>query len=205
MCTTGKHKKKGNDMNEFDEKRYYERDGSENKRVLKFFAILLIAGVVAWGISEWMKARHVPQLPGEVILKGRMSFEEVDGKVQEAGYVPLGKIYSDEKADYYSYESSDVLGYVTQGSLLTMRKTYGSYISFDHYISENSDQYNQDNPGEVFNTILKELTGQIGGAPKKTKSPDSTESWYWQLDEKTFVGIQYCADGMVMVRYIYYK
>ena len=50
------------------EEKWYAEDGSEIKRVLRIVTIILIVAMAAWGVGLWMNERHVPQLPGEVIL-----------------------------------------------------------------------------------------------------------------------------------------
>ena len=93
-------------MDKIDEK-WYAEDGSEIKRVLRIVTIILIVAMAAWGVGLWMNERHVPQLPGEVILKGNMSFEEAEGKLLDDGYMPRGEAIKDGADIHRYYESSE--------------------------------------------------------------------------------------------------
>ena len=193
--------------NRTDEKWYKNEYEMDIKRVLRILMIIIIVGGVGWGIGAWMEARHVPALPGEVILKGNMSFEEADRKVQEAGYIPRGEMSQDEEGDYgQAYESSEAFGYKTKGSVLGVKESGGyRYVLFFLYFDESSEEYNADNPGKVFNDILNELTGKIGEDPVIKNETSFGNRWDWNLKGKTTVSLCYAADGVVCVSYCYAK
>ena len=92
--------------NKIDEK-WYQIDGTENKRIRKIAVAILIVVAVLWGYSAWKSARHVPALPGEVILKATMAFEEADSKVQEAGNIPKAEAYTKGVDMYRNYEGGE--------------------------------------------------------------------------------------------------
>ena len=188
--------------NKIDEK-WYQIDGTENKRLRKIAVVILIVVAVLWGYSAWKSARHVPALPGEVILKATMAFEEADSKVQEAGNIPKDEVYTKGVDTYRNYEGGEAFGYKTWGSMLGHVKSSGNYFFYDLYILEESKQYNQDNPGEVFHTIQEELTNQTGKVSKEVESLSGRKTWSWNLEGKTEVGLFYTQDGVVTVRYVY--
>ena len=191
-------------MQKIDEK-WYAQDGSEIKRVVRIITIILIIAAAVWGVGLWMNAQRVPQLPGEVILKGNMSFEGADAKVQEAGYVPRSEVLQ-KGSDYQRYyESSEVFGKQTVVSTLMLIQSQGRYVSFDHLFPEEDNQHNAENPGPVFNAILEELTSCIGTEPRKQKSDTNGTILFWELQEKTGVGLFYFQDNLVRVRYIYVR
>ena len=142
-------------------------------------------------------------LPGEVILKAAMTFEEADSKVREAGNIPKAEAYTKGADTYRDYEGGEAFGYKTWGSMLGLVKSNRRYFFYDLYILEESKNYNQDNPGEVFDTIREELTSKVGRAPRETESLSSRKTWSWNLEGKTEVGLFYGADGLVTVRYVY--
>ena len=193
-------------MGEWNDK-IYNQDGSESKRVLRIFAIIILVGVIAWGVGMWMDARHVPQLPGEVMLKGNISLEEADRKVREAGYIPRSEISQDENGHYWqAYESNEVFGYKTVGSVLVIdESTRPRYVSLFLYFHESSKEYKTDNPGKVFNDILNELTGRIGADPVIINETSIGNRLCWDLKEKTTVNLYYVEDGVVSVAYCYAK
>lgn len=188
-----------------DEKWYKNEYEMDIKRVLRILAIVVIVAAVSWGIGAWMEARHVPALPGEVILKGNMSLEEADRKVREAGYIPKGEVSRDEEGSYsQAYESSEAFGYDTKGSVLGVKKYGGNkYVLRFLYFDESSVEYKADNPGKVFNDILNELTSRIGADPVIIYEASFGNRWCWDLKGKTTVNLCYVADGVVSVGYSY--
>ena len=188
--------------NKIDEK-WYQIDGTENKRIWKIAIVILIVVAALWGYSEWISIRRVQALPGEVILKATMTFEEADSKVREAGNIPKAEAYTKGADTYRDYEGGEAFGYKTWGSMLGLVKSNRRYFFYDLYILEESKNYNQDNPGEVFDTIREELTSKVGRAPRETESLSSRKTWSWNLEGKTEVGLFYGADGLVTVRYVY--
>lgn len=184
-------------MDKFEEQRLYERDGSDNKRIFIIYGVVLLVCAALWGLSAWNEARHVPELPGEVVLKGKMSFEEADRKVQEAGYIPKEDTVREEKIESRNYLSSEVFGYKTMGSTLI---SYGKIVILGHYFTEESEEYNTDNPGPVFTDIRQELTDKIGKEPKL-----GDIYYYWELDDKTTVQLFYVMNGFLSVGYTYAK
>ena len=191
-------------MDKIDEK-WYAEDGSERKRVIRILTIILIVAAVVWGVGLWMNERHVPQLPGEVILKGNMSFEEAEGKLLDTGYIPLGEAVKDGADTHRYYESSEAFGYQTRGSMLALIQSKGRHFIFDHYFREEDDGHNADNPGDIFNAVLKELTGIIGKTPREKKSDAFGKVWLWNLQGKTEIGIFYSREGLMTVRYAYIR
>ena len=193
--------------NRTDEKWYKNEYEMDIKRVLRIIAIIIIVAAAAWGIGAWMEARHVPALPGEVILKGNMSFEEADRKVREAGYIPRGEFTQDEEENHgQAYESVEAFGYKTKGSVLGVEESGGyRYVLFFLYFDESSKEYKTGNPGKVFNDILNELTGRIGADPVVTNETSFGNRWCWDLKGKTTVNLCYVADGVVCVNYCYSK
>ena len=133
----------------------------------------------------------------EVAEVFEMSFEEADRKVQEAGYIPKEEAVRDGDIDSRNYLGSEIFGYKTMGSTLI---SYGKIVILGHYFTEESEEYNTDNPGPVFNDIRQELTDKIGKAPKL-----GDVYYYWELDDKTTVELCYVINGLVSVGYVYAK
>ena len=191
-------------MDKIDEK-WYAEDGSEIKRVLRIVTIILIVAMAAWGVGLWMNERHVPQLPGEVILKGNMRFEEAEGKLLDDGYIPRGEAIKDGADIHRYYESSEAFGYQARGSMLALIQSRGRYFIFDHYFREEDGGHNAENPGDIFNALQEQLTGIIGTAPREQKSDVFGKVWIWNLQGKTEIGIFYGREDMVTVRYAYIR
>ncbi|MBR5961072.1 MAG: hypothetical protein IKZ98_08750 [Clostridia bacterium] len=183
-------------MSEMDP-RWYNEDGTEFKRIIRIFAIILGVVAVIFGYSAWLSARHVPQLPGEVSLNGKMSIQTMNGKLQEAGYIPRGEIERDGRNSYQYYESSEAFGRKTVGS--KVGRVDNRYVFLIHYFQDTSKDNNADNPGAVYKALQEELTGIIGKEPVEGNG----ELTHWDLHGKTEVGLFYANDGIVAVVYMY--
>ena len=191
-----------NDDKRIDPK-FYGNDGSEKKNVIKILIIVLLVGAVVYGYGLWKENQRGPALPGEVILKGDMDIATADALLQEAGYVPVGEVNSDDQHDIRFYESSEAFGYTTMFSQVSVAKSGSKGISFIHYFKETSEGNTVDKQGEVFKAIYVMLIKQIDEYPTKFSTP--VEAWTWKVNKKTRIHMAYISDDEIVVEYQYIK
>ena len=182
------------------DKKWYNQDGSEIKRVIVILAVIFaVAAGIIWYSSSL-------SLPGDVKLNEEMDIETADRMVQQAGYIPVGEIRVEEGRQYRYYESRELYRTKTLGSSVCVAvNSARKGISLAHYFADENEQNNEENPGAVFMTVKKELSSGIGRKPGETKTKEGTTVWYWRLSKTKQVSMRYKKDGAFEVWFEYFS
>ena len=177
----------------------------ETGKALILAAVFVLIICFAWMAYRWSTQRH-EALPGEVILKGRMSFEKADEKLKDAGFKPMGVSRQYKNVTNQYYEGVDVCGYKTEYSYLSENQNPENRSLEIVHVFKDTKESNLDNPGEICKTVVEELTKIIGKEPEEGKDGYGTEKYlFWTLKASTEAVVLYMGDENLMLTYVYNK
>ena len=182
--------------------KFYGNDGSEKKNIIKILVIVALVIAAVFGIGKWIEYHRGAALPGEVILKGNMDIATADALLQEAGFIPMGDIITDDEQYHQYYQSSEFNGFTTDYSILTVSKS-GTNVSFTHCFKDESEENNADTPGETWRAIATILREEIWGNPSVIKAEKN--GWHWNVNARTGVKLIYLRDNLFLLEYKYWK